>query len=133
MKATILVIEDNERNMYLVTFILEKYGYRVVQARDGQDGIALAGQVKPDLILLDIQLPVMDGYAVARELTKNGELWDVPIVAVTSYAMVGDRERVLAAGCVGYIEKPINPATFVADIEQYLLPRKTGSVSRGDL
>jgi len=124
MKATILVIEDNERNMYLVTFILEKSGYQVIQARDGQAGIALARQFKPDLILLDIQLPVMDGYAVARELVQNGELRDVPIVAVTSYAMVGDRERVLAAGCVGYIEKPINPATFVAEIEQYLLVQK---------
>ncbi len=124
MKATILVIEDNERNMYLVTFILEKSGYQVIQARDGQAGIALARQSKPDLILLDIQLPIMDGYAVAREITKSGELRDVPIVAVTSYAMLGDRERVLAAGCVGYIEKPINPETFVAEIEQYLLARK---------
>jgi two-component system cell cycle response regulator DivK len=120
MKGTILVIEDNEKNMYLVTFILEKSGYRVVQARDGQVGIALARQIKPDIILLDIQLPVMDGYTVASELTKDGEAEHVPIVAVTSYAMLGDRERALAAGCVGYIEKPINPATFVAEIEQYL-------------
>lgn len=120
MKATILLIEDNEKNRYLTTFILEKYGYNVVQAKDGQTGIMLARQIKPDLILLDIQLPVMDGYAVARELTKNGELQEVPIVAVTSYAMVGDRERILAAGCVGYLEKPINPATFVAEVEQYL-------------
>jgi two-component system cell cycle response regulator DivK len=126
MKRTILVIEDNEKNMYLVTFILEKSGYQVVQARDGQAGIALARQIKPDIILLDIQLPVMDGYEVALELTKNGELGHVPIVAVTSYAMLGDRERALEAGCVGYIEKPINPATFVAEIEQYL-PGMPGS------
>jgi CheY-like chemotaxis protein len=120
MKATVLLIEDNEKNRYLTTFILEKYGYEVVQAEDGQTGIALARQLKPDLILLDIQLPVMDGYSVARELTKSVDLQDVPIVAVTSYAMVGDRERILAAGCVGYLEKPINPATFVTEIEQYL-------------
>jgi two-component system cell cycle response regulator DivK len=120
MKATILVIEDNERNRYLATYILEKHGYRVFQAADGKAGIEAARQNKPDLILLDIQLPVMDGYSVARELKQNGELKEVPIVAVTSYAMVGDRERVLAAGCVGYLEKPINPETFVADIEQYL-------------
>lgn len=126
MKGTILVIEDNEKNMYLVTFILEKSGYRVVQARDGQVGIALACQIKPDIILLDIQLPVMDGYSVASELTKDREAEHVPIVAVTSYAMLGDRERALAAGCVGYIEKPINPATFVAEIEQYL-PVQPGS------
>ncbi len=120
MKAKILLIEDNEKNRYLTTFILEKHGYQVFQAVDGQAGIALAGQIKPDLILLDIQLPVMDGYAVAQELMKNLELHDIPIIAVTSYAMVGDRERILAAGCVGYIEKPINPETFVAEIEQCL-------------
>jgi two-component system, cell cycle response regulator DivK len=120
MKATILLIEDNEKNAYLVTFILEKYGYQVIQARDGKSGISLALRNKPDLILLDIQLPVMDGYAVARELTKNEALHAVPIVAVTSYAMFGDRERILAAGCSGYVEKPINPATFMAEIEQYL-------------
>ena len=130
MKATILVIEDNEKNAYLATFILEKCGYRVVQARDGEAVIALARQTKPDLILLDIQLPVMDGYAVARELTSNGELRGIPIVAVTSYAMLGDRERILAAGCVGYIEKPINPPTFVAEIEQYLRADKNGKTLR---
>ena len=120
----ILIIEDNEQNLYLATFILEKNGYEVVQARDGQEGIELAGQVHPALILLDIQLPVLDGYAVARELRKNPSLASVPLVAVTSYAMVGDRERVLAAGCTGYIEKPINPETFISEITQYLLDSK---------
>ncbi len=120
MKPKILVIEDNEQNLYLTTFILEKHGYEVVQARDGRQGIELATQVDPTLILLDIQLPVMDGYAVARELRSNPALARVPIVAVTSYAMAGDRERVLAAGCAGYIEKPINPDTFMAELEQYL-------------
>ena len=120
MTPKILVIEDNEQNLYLTVFILEKRGWDVVQARDGREGIELACQVIPTLILLDIQLPVMDGYAVARELRSNPALADVPIVAVTSYAMVGDREAVLAAGCRGYIEKPIDPDTFVAEIEQYL-------------
>jgi two-component system, cell cycle response regulator DivK len=127
MKATILVIEDNEKNAYLVTFILEKYGYRVIQARDGEAGIALARQTNPDLILLDIQLPVMDGYAVARELTSNGALRVPPIVAVTSYAMLGDRERILAAGCAGCIEKPINATAFMAEIERYLPADKRGN------
>jgi two-component system, cell cycle response regulator DivK len=122
----ILIIEDNEQNLYLATFILEKNGYEVVQARDGQEGIELAGQVHPALILLDIQLPVRDGYAVAQELRKNPSLARVPIVAVTSYAMVGDRERVLAAGCTGYIEKPINPETFISEITQYLGDSKEG-------
>lgn len=125
MTSTILIIEDNEKNRYLTTFLLEKYGYQVFQAVDGKAGITLASQLKPDMILLDIQLPVMDGYAVARELMKNDELKNIPIVAVTSYAMVGDRERVLAAGCVGYIEKPINPETFVTEIEKYLPTART--------
>lgn len=125
MNAKILVIEDNEQNLYLITFILEKSGYEAVQARDGREGIELAAQVVPALILLDIQLPVMDGHAVARELKGNPALADVPIVAVTSYAMVGDREGILAAGCTGYIEKPINPDTFMTEVEQHLPPRPT--------
>jgi two-component system cell cycle response regulator DivK len=129
MKTTVLIIEDNEKNRYLTTFLLEKYGYQVFQAIDGQAGIVMASQVKPDLILLDIQLPIMDGYTVAREMLKNEEMKDIPIVAVTSYAMVGDRERVLAAGCVGYIEKPINPETFVGEIEKYLPEGKACSRS----
>ncbi len=120
MKNKILVIEDNEQNIYLMTFILENNGYEVVQARDGREGIELAGRVKPTMILLDIQLPAMDGYAVALELRRNPALDAVPIVAVTSYAMAGDREKCLEVGCVGYITKPINPETFVAEMEKYL-------------
>ena len=126
MKTKILLIEDNERNRYLTTFLLEKHGYQVYIAADGRSGIDLVYQINPALILLDIQLPEMDGYAVALELTKNKQ-FQIPIVAVTSYAMAGDRERILAAGCIGYIEKPINPETFVMEIEQYLLPRKPQS------
>lgn len=131
MTAKILMIEDNETNAYLVTYILEQCGYEIVHAADGQTGITLARQIDPDLILLDIQLPVMDGYAVAHELTSDAELRRIPIVAVTSYAMLGDRERVLASGCVGYIEKPINPATFVSEIEQFLPTDKRGGGLRG--
>ena len=122
MGSKILVIEDNEQNLYLTTFILKKHGYQVIQARDGQEGIEIAKRDKPILILLDIQLPGMDGYAVARELRSNSALSEVPIVAVTSYAMAGDRERGVAAGCTGYIEKPINPDTFMAEVEQHLPP-----------
>ncbi len=120
MKQKILVIEDNGQNRYLIGFILEKHGYEVIQAKDGFEGIELANTVKPALILLDIQLPLMDGYTVARKLRSNPDLVKVPIIAVTSYAMVGDRERVLAAGCTGYIEKPINPDTFMSEVEQHL-------------
>jgi len=119
MKPTILLIEDNEQNRYLATFLLEQHGYAVVPAVDGPKGIELAPILKPDLILLDIQLPTMDGYDVARALRGIDSLRTTPIVAVTSYAMVGDRERAIEAGCSGYIEKPINPDTFVAEIARF--------------
>jgi len=122
LKTVILLIEDNEQNRYLATFLLEKNGYEVVSAVDGPQGIALAGQLLPRLILLDIQLPSMDGYAVARSLRCNPAIADTPIVAVTSYAMPGDRDRALEAGCDGYIEKPINPDTFVSEVARYLTP-----------
>jgi two-component system cell cycle response regulator DivK len=124
MRKKILYIEDNEQNMYLVTYILEKNGYEVHAAQDGQEGIDKAAAVRPDLILLDIQLPRMDGYTVARQLRTNPDLAAIPIVAVTSYAMAGDRDKALAAGCTGYIEKPINPDTFMHQVEQHLLPRQ---------
>ena len=120
MKGKILVIEDNEQNLYLTRFILESNGYEVVVARDGRSGVTMAAQEIPDLILLDIQLPGMDGYDVASALRDNQDLDNVPIVAVTSYAMVGDRERGLEAGCNGYIEKPINPETFMTEVEDHL-------------
>ncbi len=120
MSHTILLIEDNEQNRYLASFLLERHGYRIVPAVDGPSGIALAQTLAPQLILLDIQLPLMDGYAVARALRGIAGLQQTPIIAVTSYAMVGDREKCLEAGCNGYIEKPINPDTFVAEIEQFL-------------
>ena len=120
MKPKILVIEDNEQNLYLVTFILKKNGFDVVTARDGQEGIDKACSQTPALILLDIQLPLMDGYEVARRLRLIEAVKDIPIIAVTSYAMVGDREKSLDAGCTGYMEKPINPVTFLDEIRKYL-------------
>ena len=124
MKKKFLLIEDNEQNRYLVTFLLTQRGHEVVPAESGPVGIELAGRIRPDLILLDIQLPGMDGYAVARALKSDPALHPVPIVAVTSYAMLGDREQALAAGCNGYIEKPINPRTIVAEIERFLQPQE---------
>lgn len=121
MKKKILIVEDNEQNLYLETFLLEKQGYEVVQARNGQQGLELAAYEHPDLILLDIQLPVMDGYEVAKRLKQALETTSIPIVAVTSYAMAGDREAALAAGCQGYIEKPIDPDSFVEQVKGFLL------------
>jgi len=120
MKQTILLIEDNEQNRYLTTFLLEHHGYHVVSAPDGHKGIEQAQALVPNLILLDIQLPTMDGYTVARSLRAIELLKKVPIIAVTSYAMVGDREKCLAAGCNAYIEKPINPETFVKEIAEFI-------------
>lgn len=119
MSPTVLLIEDNEQNRYLATFLFEQRGYRVVPAQDGFRAIDLVNSFIPDLILLDIQLPFMDGYAVARELRLIESLRGVPIIAVTSYAMVGDREKALAAGCDGYLEKPIDPETFVTVVETF--------------
>ena len=120
MKRTILLIEDNAQNRYLLTFLLEQHGYAVTAVADGARGIEAARSFVPTFVLLDIQLPTMDGYAVARELRRNDALHATPIVAVTSYAMAGDREKALEAGCTGYIEKPINPETFVAEMESCL-------------
>jgi two-component system, cell cycle response regulator DivK len=120
MKKKILVIEDNEQNLYLVNFILEKNGYEVLQARSGDEGVSLAEKHEPDLILLDIQLPVMDGYSVAQAIRRKQALKKTPIIAVTSFAMPGDREQALAAGCNGYIEKPIDPDMFMTQVAQHL-------------
>lgn len=120
MNKRILLIEDNAQNRYLANFLLEARGWEMVHAEDGPTGVALAAKVDPALILLDIQLPGMDGYAVAQALRSDPGLRSIPIIAVTSYAMAGDRERCLAAGCNGYIEKPIDPQTFADEVERYL-------------
>jgi two-component system cell cycle response regulator DivK len=114
----ILVIEDNETNMYLTKFMLEKNGYEVLEARDGLSGVALAKNEKLDLILMDIKLPDINGMEATGRIRAFNK--DIPIVAVTSYAMVGDKEKTLAAGCTGYIEKPINPDTFIGNVKKFL-------------
>jgi two-component system cell cycle response regulator DivK len=120
MKARILLIEDNPQNRYLARFLLEQRGHEILQAETGLLGLDLAAKIRPDLVLLDIHLPGMDGYAVARAFKSDPQLKFFPIVAVTSYAMVGDREKCLAAGAEGYIEKPIDPESFVAEVERFL-------------
>lgn len=119
-EMTVLLIEDNEQNRYLATFLLEAQGFVVESAADGPQGILMAAEKPYALILLDIQLPSMDGYAVAAALRKNPSTRSIPIIAVTSYAMAGDREKALASGCDGYLEKPINPETFVSEIKKFI-------------
>lgn len=112
----------------MITFLLEKNGYEVLYAGDGPKGIALARELQPMLILLDIQLPAMDGYSVARALKGDPATAHIPIVAITSYAMVDDRERGYESGCNGYMEKPIDTRTFVADIAGYMTKRNKNTV-----
>ena len=120
MTNKILLIEDNEQNRYLATFLLEKSGYSVVPASNGVAGIELGSSFRPKGILLDIQLPGMDGYQVARALRRNASLNDVPIIAVTSYAMAGDREKAMEAGCDDYDTKPIELQRLLDKIESLL-------------
>ncbi len=118
--STILIIEDNAQNLYLMRFLLEHHGHTILAAMDGREGIATARKARPDLILLDIQLPLLDGHAVARELRLHPETQTIPIIAVTSYAMPGDREKCMQSGTTDYIEKPIDPDSFVDRIRKYL-------------
>lgn len=118
--ARILVVEDNQANIQLVDYVLRTRGYAPLLATTGEEGLRVAGETRPDLILLDLRLPGMDGYEVAGAIRRQDGCQDTRIVAVTASAMVGDRERIAEAGFDGYIQKPINPATFIADIERFL-------------
>src|SRR5262245_44980963 len=117
MPARILIIEDNQTNRDLMTFLLQSFGHTPLIARDGAEGLALARREPLDLIICDVQMPVMDGYELARQLKNDPSLRQIPLIAVTALAMVGDRDKVLAAGFNGYIAKPIAPRTFVKEIE----------------
>jgi CheY-like chemotaxis protein len=120
MRATILVIEDNRDNMELADYLLRAYGYKPLLASGGLEAIPIAVEKRPDLILLDVGMPGMDGYDVAVAIRRHPALHRTRIVAVTASAMVGDRERIAAAGFDGYIPKPINPETFIRQIERFL-------------
>src|SRR5262249_20198003 len=120
MPARILIIEDNPTNLDLMTYLLGAFQYTPLTAQDGEEGIEVARQEVPDLIICDVQLPKMDGYEVARWLKHHPQLHKVPLVAVTALAMVGDRDKLLAAGFDGYIAKPITPETFVQEVEYFL-------------
>lgn len=118
--TTTLVIEDNIDNMKLITFILKKNGYRTIEANSGRLGIEMTIAYRPDFIILDIQLPDIDGFEVLTEIRRSKSDGDIPIIAMTSYAMSGDREKLLAAGCNGYIEKPVDPLTVMDQIRSIL-------------
>jgi len=116
----VLVVEDNELNMKLVRSLLQIGEYQVVEAPDAETGIRLAQEHHPALILMDIQLPGMDGLSATKIIRQDGALKEIPVVALTSYAMQGDDEKALEAGCTGYIAKPINTRTFLETLEKYI-------------
>lgn len=120
MKTKVLIIEDNETNMYMLSYLLESENFEVIKAYNGSTGISLAKNITPDIILLDIQLPEMDGYTVAKKIREIEELNSTHIIAVTSYAMPGDKEKAIESGATGYIEKPINPETFIDQMKSFL-------------
>ncbi len=122
--ATILYIEDDFQNRVLVRRILEAAGFAVAEAENGVVGLQVAQEIVPDLILMDINLPEMDGYEVTSRLRAMDKLSDVPIVAMTANVMKGDREKTLAAGCDGYIQKPIDVDLLPEQIEQFLAKRR---------
>ena len=123
-KSRILVVEDNRDNMTLITDILESLNYSVIPAYNGQHGVLLAQSEQPNLILMDLSLPLMDGWEATREIKQNEKLKDIPIIALTAHAMSGDRERALDAGCDHYVSKPINVPDLLVKITTLLAAKK---------
>ena len=120
--ARFLIIEDNPANLELVRYLLEHAGHRVDGAVNGIDGVFAVGATAPDLVICDLQLPMLDGYGVLRELRARPAHAALPIIAVTAFSMPNDRKNVMQAGFDGYLSKPIDPETFVERIEAFLPP-----------
>jgi len=120
MTKQILVIEDQEDNRAILRDLLHSAGFEVIEAHNGEDGVSMAGARKPDLILMDIQLPVMDGYEATRRIKADPDLQRIPIIAVTSYALSGDADKAKSAGCDGYISKPYSPRALLAKVRDFL-------------
>lgn len=118
--ARILIIEDNEANLELMVYLLNAFNHTPIGATDGEQGLAAARREKPDLIVCDVHMPAMDGYAVARQIKADPTLRDIPLIAVTALAMMGDRDKVMEAGFDGYLTKPIDPEMFVSNIDAFL-------------
>jgi len=122
MTKRILVVEDTEDNRQILRDLLNAAGYELIEAVDGEAGVAMAGQHKPDLVLMDIQLPLIDGYEATRRIKADPSLAHIPIVAVTSYALSGDEDKARAAGCDAYIAKPYSPRQLLAKVRELLGP-----------
>ena len=120
MAKTVLIVEDNELNMKLFRDLLEAHGYQTSGTSNGFEALDLVRKLRPDLILMDIQLPIMDGYEATRRLKADPGLSAIPIIAVTSYALSGDEEKALAAGCDDFVPKPFSPRELLAKIRKYV-------------
>ena len=120
MSKKILVVEDTEDNRQILRDLLDAAGYEMIEAHDGAEGVAKAAEHRPDLILMDIQMPVMDGYEATRRIKANPDLKAIPIVAVTSYALSGDEQKTRDAGCDAYIAKPYSPRQMLAKVREIL-------------
>jgi two-component system cell cycle response regulator DivK len=120
MSRRILVVEDQEDNRRILRDLLASAGYEIVEAVTGKEGVSMAQMHRPDVIIMDIQMPEMDGYEATRQIKANSALRDIPIIAVTSYALSGDDKRAYEAGCVDYITKPFSPRQLLAKIEEFL-------------
>ena len=116
----ILIVEDNEMNLKLIRTVLKAKGFLLAEARDGEEALKMAVAERPDIILIDIQIPKIDGLEVTRRIRAIDDLKDRQIIAITAHAMEGDRNKILEAGCDGYIAKPINTRTFIDEIEAIL-------------
>jgi CheY-like chemotaxis protein len=123
MSARVLVIEDNASSLELMIYLLESFGHMPLHARDGEEGLQLAHSERPDLILCDVQLAAMDGHEVCQRLKTDPVLRSIPLVALTAYAMVGDREKMLAEGFDGYLSKPVNPEQIMTQLAPFLRRR----------
>ena len=123
MAEKILLVEDNPQNRHLVTFLLEKNGYKVVSAEDGEEAISVVEAESPDLILMDVQLPKLDGYEATRRIKADERFKKIPLVALTAHSMKGDRGKALAAGCDDYITKPVDAEGLLSRIRELLADR----------
>jgi len=128
--ATILIIEDNEMNLTLVQLLLQRSGYAIQSARDAEAGLMMAAESQPDLILMDIQLPGMDGLEATRRLKRDTATRCIPVIALTALAMQGDEARIRAAGCDAYIAKPIDYRHFLQMVSTYLEPQAATVLER---
>jgi len=122
----VLIVEDNDLNMKLFRDLIEAQGYRTIHTRDGMDVVPLARQHRPDLIIMDIQLPEVSGLEITKWLKQDPELQHIPVIAVTAFAMKGDEEKIRAGGCEDYLSKPIAVAHFIATIKRHLEPAAKG-------